>query len=274
MQKENSNIIFFVLVSSVLVSLMYSIPGWLILEYFFPDSRDELLPYVIGLSQLLFLLTPALILGSKLPYPLKDTFRLRGKPGIHLYIAGIGGLASMRIFAIGYMILQEKLIPDFMMEYYKDFEKIVEEAYSNLLNADTPEQLVISLLIGALFPAVCEEFMFRGYLQSTLEKKLYPFLAIGISSVIFASIHFNPVEFIPLMMISILLGTSAYAGKSLKVPIFLHLINNAMVVVAMYFAVEEEQALPDIDILPAIGFLLGGLILFSACIIYIYKQRS
>ena len=75
------------------------------------------------------------------------------------------------------------------------------------------------LVAGSIVAGICEETGFRGYMQSPLEKRYSPFIAILISSVMFTIIHLSHTWALPILphifFASVLLGMLAYKTGSL-----------------------------------------------------------
>ena len=81
-------------------------------------------------------------------------------------------------------------------------------------------------LTGALVPAVCEEFFFRG----TILSNLLPFgrgVAIIGSAVVFGLMHQNPYQLIYTTVAGLMLGYAYVETKSIWIPTFIHFFNNA-----------------------------------------------
>lgn len=111
----------------------------------------------------------------------------------------------------------------------------------HLLNAKDEAQAINSLLssknrsgaelaftytiILLAIPGI-EEFIFRGIIYQSLRTRMRPWIAIAISSVIFAAMHTGFLTFIPLFMMGAIFAYSLEKTKSLYVPICLHCLNN------------------------------------------------
>jgi membrane protease YdiL (CAAX protease family) len=89
---------------------------------------------------------------------------------------------------------------------------------------------LLACVVSAISAGVCEEVGFRGYLQRPIEQRHGPFIAILISSVMFAAIHLNKgFEAVPAMLgitlgAGVLLGLIAWASGSLIPGIIGHAI--------------------------------------------------
>ena len=63
----------------------------------------------------------------------------------------------------------------------------------------------LALLIG-LTPALCEELLFRGYVQTRLNHSFGPIAAILVSSLMFAGFHMDPVHVVAVFPLGVFLG--------------------------------------------------------------------
>ncbi len=94
----------------------------------------------------------------------------------------------------------------------------------------TPELKLLACVVSAISAGVCEEVGFRGYMQRPIERRHGPFIAILISSVMFAVIHLNkgfevaPGMFAITLGAGVLLGIIAWASNSLIPTIIGHAI--------------------------------------------------
>ncbi len=183
--------------------------------------------------ELFCILLPAVFFALKSPMPIRETFRV-AIPNSAQTVFGILGILAFQAFASSYTALQEALIPSSLMPYYREIEIALEKSYSLILSGDGAIGYLRAMAIGALIPAFAEESLFRGFFQRSLEEEMSPLFAIAITSVIFSILHFNPIGFIPLIVIGLYLGAAAYFSRSIALPILLHFINNAVAVSAMF----------------------------------------
>lgn len=97
---------------------------------------------------------------------------------------------------------------------------------------DDVVSLVVNLFILALLPALCEEMLFRGGLQQSLQHCFgNHHAAIWVTAAIFSLMHGEVFAFLPRFMLGALLGYLFYYGGSLWVNATAHFTNNAIVVV-------------------------------------------
>jgi membrane protease YdiL (CAAX protease family) len=100
----------------------------------------------------------------------------------------------------------------------------------------------------ALFPALFEEFFFRGTLQPFFTKWfMNKHLAIMVTAFIFSAIHFQFYGFIPRFLLGIYLGYLLIWGKSLWLPIIAHFIHNTISLILHYGAQRRNIELETID---------------------------
>lgn len=122
-------------------------------------------------------------------------------------------------------------------------------------------QLLIALFVVTLLPALGEEMLFRGVIQTKLFQELRNIhVAIWLSAAIFSAIHFQFYGFLPRMMLGALFGYLYYWTGNLGVAILAHFVNNGFVLVMMYLHnvglvkinIEEAKSMPFVLILASL----------------------
>ncbi len=101
---------------------------------------------------------------------------------------------------------------------------------------------LLVFLIGVM-PGIAEELLFRGYLQSRLEKRWRPWLAILVSSVLFALAHFDPMHVLLVIPLGIWFGVISRHTDSLIPPMLAHMVNNVLAVIMTrrWFALHQSE---------------------------------
>ena len=121
--------------------------------------------------------------------------------------------------------------PEWVLAFENNSEVIIEA----FLKMDGFWDLLYTLLVMAIVPAIWEELIFRGYLQQTAYNWLRnPHVAILIIAFLFSAIHFHIEAIIPRFFLGVLLGYLYYWSKSLWLPILAHFVNNAQAVIFAY----------------------------------------
>jgi membrane protease YdiL (CAAX protease family) len=159
-----------------------------------------------------------------------------------------------------------------------EWMRIQEDQAAKLTEAflfmPNPSDLVISLIIMALIPALGEEFIFRSTLQPMFAKWTNkPVLAIWITAFVFSFIHFQFFGFLPRFFIGAFLGYLFYWSGSVWYSVAAHFANNGLAVFVYYlkqhhvinFTTDELGSGSNSQIQIAISFCLifFGLLLFK-----------
>ncbi|MFZ1703328.1 MAG: type II CAAX endopeptidase family protein [Saprospiraceae bacterium] len=122
-------------------------------------------------------------------------------------------------------------------EWMRNLDQNQFKALESLMQMNSLTDVLFNLLLFAVLPGIGEELLFRGVIQKELEKSLGKIhMAIWITSLVFALLHFQVVGFLPKLFIGLVLGYAYFYTKSIWVPMALHAINNGSATLALYFA--------------------------------------
>lgn len=97
------------------------------------------------------------------------------------------------------------------------------EAYLKL-----PFGLVTVLSLASIMVPLVEEFLFRGWVQTRLERKLSPALAIAIAATVFGIVHFQLFGLPVRIVFGLTAGYYAWATRSIWPGVLLHAIYNGV----------------------------------------------
>lgn len=136
----------------------------------------------------------------------------------------------------------------------------MNEQYRSLLRMDTGWDFLETLLVMALLPALGEELLFRGVIQPILIKKSNAITGILITSVAFALLHQQFLAFLSIFFLGAILGLLRYWTQSLWPSVIVHFMNNATIVVMVYFYDLSYGEVTESDS-PVIQMILGLLFL-------------
>lgn len=138
---------------------------------------------------------------------------------------------------------------------------------------DSIPELLLSLIMLAILPAVFEEVMFRGAIQNLFSRWWKaPVLAIIVTSVLFSAVHFSYLGFLSRAALGFVLGWMYYRTGNLWLSIIAHGANNAVALIALYIAKQNNpgaavsDADPDIPAwtgLIAVAAVYGLFLLFE-----------
>ncbi len=116
--------------------------------------------------------------------------------------------------------------PDFEMPKHETLQTVTEYTSVSLQ--------VLLVFVAVVVAPLIEETVFRGLFQTTIRSYLgRPWLAIIVTSVLFASVHENLTHWPALFALSLGMGYSYEKSGSLWRPIFMHAIFNGMSMAAV-----------------------------------------
>jgi membrane protease YdiL (CAAX protease family) len=237
-------------------------------------------------GQILFILLPALLFSKLFYRNVSEIVRLK-VPRWEELLLFILGIIVLTPLLQNYLYIQNYYVElwasnssfiNSVKELLDSLNKLLEEAYGNLISANNFYEGVLVVIVVALVPAISEEFMFRGFVQKSFEFKLKPFRAALITAAFFGIYHFNPYGIIPLILLGLYFGFAAYMSNSIVIPVVLHFLNN-FVAVTLYFILGDEDLIKsapegEIDIQSSFISFLGLLVLFGGVIFLIKRYYS
>lgn len=110
--------------------------------------------------------------------------------------------------------------------------------------ASRTDPILCVFLIGFLAP-VCEELLFRGYIQSRLVRRLGPFVGIVLTSIAFGIFHRDLYQGLFAVAIGLFQGAVAYRAQSIIPAIFMHIaVNTTAVLVTLSDASLAYHSVP------------------------------
>lgn len=164
--------------------------------------------------------------------------RLRA-PDWPLLILSVLGLVAL-IPVVQWAGIVNEILP--LPESVRQWDQTQMELVEKILLGDF--SILFSLAMLALTPALCEELLFRGYVQRQAERGLGAAGGILLSGTIFGLYHMRLTQVLPLSLLGLYLAYLAWRTGSLWIPIVIHFLNNALAV----FAAAYVEKRPDLDI--------------------------
>lgn len=169
--------------------------------------------------ELLGILLPALTVAHLLKLSPREVFPFRRvSPGPVLAVfAATLGLSTVLTY---------------LQEIYQDAFKLpYPEALLEVLTIHSPLEglLLVAGVVGAA--ALCEEIVFRGYVQSALQQRSSAGLAILATAVLFALFHLEPAGLPTYLTLGLWLSWLRMASGALWLPVLAHATNNLLALV-------------------------------------------
>ena len=189
------------------------------------------------------MIVPVVFLATLSPLGFRQRLRLvRGH--WPLFVWGVAAVATPLIGMISSLIVGL---------FLEDSESLVEMTRIFRDLANNGFLLPLAFLIGAT-PGICEELLFRGYVQSRLTTRLGGFGGILITSVFFAAFHMDLVHSTAVFALGVWLGWLCWQSGSIFPAMLAHFFNNAISVVAV--SLGPEPGSKDVSV-EAAAVMLG-----------------
>jgi membrane protease YdiL (CAAX protease family) len=201
----------------------------------FPGSLLQIADLRWGLlaTQTLLIAAPVLLALRWFYLEPRAVLSLR-RPAPAAWAAAVLGVAGLNRLLTVAGAWQESVFP--MPEPMRLF-------YDALLAYRGPLDFAWLLLAFAVVPAVCEEILFRGFLQAGFVR-LFESAPRGIAAtaLVFAVFHLDPWRFAGILVLGLFLGALAQRTGSLWPAVAAHALNNTLSIAGSAFGREEGTA--------------------------------
>jgi membrane protease YdiL (CAAX protease family) len=203
------------------------------------------------LSQVLFIVLPAL-LAIRWFYLDRRRVLPFGRPRPRVLAGALLGAAGLNHLLTAYGAWQESVVPT---------PEPIRTLFEGLFAYHGAADFALLLVVYSLVPAVCEEVLFRGFLQSGLMHHLgTPVRGIVVSALVFGLFHLNPWRFAGVFCLGVFLAWLRHESGSLVPPIAAHLLSN-LISISLLATGRLEAAAPGAG---APGLLLAAAALVVA----------
>lgn len=159
-------------------------------------------------------------------------------PYILLLVAAIFMVLFLPVIDITSYFNQKMTLPPSMKgleQWIRDTEAAAAQTFKVILDMKTSWDFIITLLLVAVFPAISEEFFFRGCLQTIFQRMTRnTHAAVWITAFIFSFIHFEFLGFVPRLLLGAALGYFYAWSGSIWPSVIVHFINNGASVLILY----------------------------------------
>jgi uncharacterized protein len=218
-------------------------------------------------GQVAFMLVPTILLARYRHGDLVNSLRLRVPEVTELAATMIGVFALQQMLQT-YMIVQDSIpLPPELQKLVTAVRAQLEEMMNLLVGARSPLEFLGVVGVVALVPAVAEELLFRGLIQTNLELQLGGRWGAVLTGVIFGLSHLNPFDVVPLVVLGVYLGFVVYRSGSIINSMSVHFFNNFIACAVVYLHLD-----PDFIALHPAGkaptsLVLANFLLFSVVFI-------
>lgn len=208
-----------------------------------PDAPDYLSWFaaVMGLTTHgLFILILAYYRAKA---PIENRFALNVTSGPWYHSVGKGifyYLAALPLIVAGSLLWHGAFLFWEMMGIKP--EAPIQEISSLIASTDKIFPLVFLVVLAVVIAPISEEWLFRANIYRFLKGKFPPVIAMAVSSLLFALLHFNLKAFLPLFIVGVLLcRTYEKCGRILSPMIFHACFNANNTMVLLFFPNMEQE---------------------------------
>lgn len=167
-------------------------------------------------------------------------------------------------------------LPSFLADFETGMRQSTEQMQSligSFMQMDSFGAFLFNLFLMAALPALGEEFFFRGVLQRLLISRTgRVHLSVWITGLAFGLMHQQFFGIIPLVILGALLGYLKEWTGSLWASILAHFVNNAAIVVVMYFSNYDMSDLSELTS-PDLLYLIPAVVICGGLIFFLFKNR-
>ncbi len=195
--------------------------------------------------------------------------RLRSASPVVLMLSVVG-LAAIFPF-VNWLAAVNQALPTPQPEWLQEIERSSMEIIESLLVADGG--MMFPLLVLAVTPAVCEELLFRGYLQRQLERMGGAVMGVAASGILFGLYHLRLSQALPLCVLGIYLAYITWRTRSLWPAMLVHFAHNAFAVVYARTAPSPDTLDPGHTVEMPFYLVAAGLALFAG-LMYAFELSS
>ena len=158
-------------------------------------------------------------------------------------------------------------------QWAKDTEATAAALIKTITSNLSPLDFIFSFVVIAIIPAMGEELVFRGLIQTELIRAVKnPHVAILIASILFSAIHFQFMGFAPRLLMGLFVGYLYFWSGNLWISILAHFFNNGFQLIGLYlyqkdmipFDVESTDSAPW-------PLMAAGVVLLLSSMLYLKK---
>ncbi len=201
----------------------------------------------------------------------REYLRIRKGDGPGLALAAVGWVTLYPVILWAGQLNERLPQPEWLEAFEQQQVELLEGA---LLGSDISIAFLFVAL--ALTPAICEELLFRGYLQRQVERRGGAAASIIVVGILFGLYHLRLSQVVPLSLLGIYMGFAVWATGSLWAGVIVHLLNNGFAVAVAAFARQDPSV--DMEAIETMTFPwylgIGGLLLSYGVVQMLLRRRQ
>jgi len=204
------------------------------------QSQRSYLKFFQTMSQVAIFLVPALVISWFMSGNISSWQGLDKKVSpVAIILVILLAIASIPLTSMAGILNSKMNMPSWLHlveEWMQAKEQQAQYLTSQLVYAAGFGGMLLNILVLALVPAAGEELLFRGIFQQIFQKWLRSgIVAVVVTAILFATLHFQFYGFIPRLILGIIFGLLFLWSRSVWLPFIAHLINNSVPVVLSYY---------------------------------------
>lgn len=165
-----------------------------------------------------------------------------GQIGLVVFIMLLALLVSSGLSYINHSIS----IPADWKQIFDKMELDYNRQVEAIVGLNDLSDFLVSIVVMAFLPALCEETLFRGGLQNFLARSTRnSWFAIIAVSLIFSAVHFSYYGFIPRLFLGMVLGLIYHYSGRLWLSIIAHFTNNILALSMLYYYKSQGKSLQE-----------------------------
>jgi uncharacterized protein len=223
----------------------------------------------------LFLLPPLVFAYLADPRPL-DYAGLKAPLKKSFLVLGMVVMAAA-YFTVEFLgILNEALVhllPKATQDWINRGESDANNMLQSVLSVRSPAELLKTIILVSVLPAIGEELFFRGILQRLfIQIFKSPWPGIIFTGFLFSAFHMQFMGLLPRMALGIILGCLYWYSGSLYTSILGHFTYNTINIFLIYFKIADLDSKPgSAAILSLVGLISLALVIF---LLNILRKKS
>jgi membrane protease YdiL (CAAX protease family) len=133
----------------------------------------------------------------------------------------------------------------------------------------------LAMMVG-LTPGICEELLFRGYVQTRLTQRIGAVFGVLLTSLVFAGFHMDLVHSTAVIAIGVYLGWLSWASGSIFPAMIGHFVNNFLSVAAVVLLPESMSGTGPVDPeeIPETVALVMAAIVLSSVVAFVFTLQQ